>query len=42
MGNLCGRDYEVEDDDDENETKNSKEMQPIKPEEPVKAPEYTN
>ena len=43
MGDLCGRDYEVDDSDDENESKNSKEMKPISKEEPDKAtPEYSN
>ena len=43
MGNLCGRDYEVDDSDDENESKNSKEMKPLSKEEPEKAsPEYSN
>jgi len=32
MGNLCGRDYEVDDSDEETETKNSKETQKVSPE----------
>lgn len=43
MGNLCGRDYEVDDSDDEqNENKIINKTQPLKPEEQPKAPDYTS